>query len=111
MAKLGFDVFATVGHTGKDLHPELKRLITLAFYKHTKKKVDFFKDWPADEDSPAGQLFGGTLEDLESATEEPDPDDAAPWAWDLEQDLFARDLEWQELGELLRKRGSAEALT
>ena len=105
MAKLDVDVFATVGHTGKDLHPELKRLLTLAFFKHSKKEVDFFEDWPADDDYPTDRLFGGTVEELEAANEAPDPDDAAPWAWNLEPDLFARDLGWGELGDLLRDRG------
>jgi hypothetical protein len=45
---------------------------------------------------------------LEPALEEPDPDDAAPWAWNLEQDLFARDVDWDELGQLLRDHGPAE---
>ena len=106
--KLGVDVFATVGHTGKDLHPELKRLLTLAFFKHSKKEVEFFENWPADADAPTDRLFGGMVEELEPALEEPDPDDAAPWAWDLEPDLFARDLTWGELGQLLRERGSCE---
>lgn len=108
MAKLDVDVFATVGHTGKDLHPELKRLLTLAFFKHSKKEVDFFDNWPADEDYPTDRLFGGALEELEPATEEPDPDDAAPWAWNLEQDLFAQDLDWVELAQRLRERGPVE---
>ena len=107
-AKLNVDVFGTVGHTGKDLHPELKRLLTLAFFKHSKKEVEFFENWPADADAPTDRLFGGMVEELEPALEEPDPDDAAPWAWDLEPDLFARDLTWGELGQLLRERGSCE---
>ncbi len=106
-AKLGVDVFATVGHTGKDLHPELKRLLTLAFYKHSKKEVDFFNNWPADADYPTDRLFGGMVEELEPALEEPDPDDAAPWSWNLEPDLFSRDLDWKELGHRLRDRGPA----
>ena len=107
MAKINVDVFATVGHTGKDLHPELKRLLTLAFFKHSKKEVDFFENWPADSDTPTDRLFGGTVEELEPALEEPDPNDAAPWAWDLEPDLFARDVGWDELGQLLRDRSPA----
>ncbi|MGZ0746714.1 hypothetical protein [Haloparvum sp. AD34] len=108
MAKIGVDVFATVGHTGKDLHPELKRLLTMAFFKLSKKEVDFFGDWPADADYPTDRLFGGTVEELEPALEEPDPDDAAPWSWDLEPDLFARDLDWPDLLELLRDRGPVD---
>jgi len=104
-AKLNVDVFGTVGHTGKDLHPELKRLLTLAFFKHSKKEVEFFENWPADADAPTDRLFGGMVEELEPALEEPDPDDAAPWAWDLEPDLFARDVGWDDLGRLLKNRG------
>ncbi len=101
-AKINVDVFATVGHTGKDLHPELKRLLTLSFFKHSKKEVDFFQNWPADSDSPADRLFGGLVEDLEPATQEPDPDDAAPWKWDLDPDLFGKDLSWENLLKTLK---------
>jgi len=101
-AKIGVDVFATVGHTGKDLHPEVKRLLTLAFFKTAKKSVDFYGNWPADADMPTDRLFGGTIENLEAALDEPDPDDAAPWAWNLEAELFARDLDWPELLDRLR---------
>ncbi|GAB3315106.1 hypothetical protein [Haloplanus salinarum] len=104
-AKIGVDVFATVGHTGKDLHPEVKRLLTLAFFKTEKKSVDFYGNWPADADMPTDRLFGGTVEELEPALEEPDPDDAAPWAWNLEAELFARDLDWSELLDRLRTGG------
>lgn len=104
-AKVGVDVFATVGHTGKDLHPELKRLVTTAFYKHTKKEVEFFADWPADSDAPDDRLFGGVVDELEPAKAEPDPDDSAPWRWNLRADLFADDLEWPELLEQLKELG------
>jgi len=106
-AKIGVDVFATVGHTGKDLHPEVKRLLTFAFFKYQKTEVDFFGRWPAEADMPTDRLFGGTVENLEPALEEPDPDDAAPWAWNLESELFARDLDWPELLDRLRSRGPA----
>lgn len=96
-AKIGVDVFATVGHTGKDLHPEVKRLVTLAFFKHSKKDVDFYKEWPADADMPTGRLFGGTVEELEPALDEPNPDDAAPWEWNLDPDLWSENLDWDGL--------------
>ena len=73
------DAEAVVVHTGKDLHPECKRLDTLAFYKTAKKSVEFFESWPADSDSPTDQLFCGSLEEIEEATGY-DPDDAAPWS-------------------------------
>ncbi|WP_058364893.1 hypothetical protein [Haloparvum sedimenti] len=107
-AKINVDTFGTVGHTGKDLHPEVKRLTTLAFFKLSKKEVDFYGDWPADADHPTDRQFGGTVEGLEPALEEPDPDDAAPWDWNLEPDLFARDLDWPDLLELLQERGPAD---
>ncbi|WP_434521088.1 hypothetical protein [Halorubrum sp. AS12] len=105
MAKINVDVFGTVFHTGKDCHPELKRLFTTAYFKHSKKEVDFFADWPADADKPTNQLFGGTVENLEPAIAEPDPDDAAPWNWNLEPDLFSLDLDWPDLLDELRNRG------
>jgi len=108
MAKVNVDVFGTVFHTGKDCHPELKRLFTTAYFKHSKKEVDFFADWPADADKPTDQLFGGTVDNLEPALTEPDPDDAAPWDWNLRPDLFALDLDWPDLLEELRQRGPAE---
>lgn len=61
-----------------------------------------FEYWPADVNIPATRLFGGTVEELEPALEEPDPDDAAPWAWNLEAELFARDLNWSQLLDCLR---------
>jgi len=108
MAKVNVDVFGTVFHTGKDCHPELKRLFTTAYFKHSKKEVDFFGNWPADADKPTDQLFGGTVENLEPANAEPDPNDAAPWDWNLEPNLFALDLDWPELLDELRNRGPAE---
>ena len=107
MAKVNVDVFGTVFHTGKDCHPELKRLFTTAFFKHSKKEVDFFENWPADSDAPTDQLFGGTVEDLEPAAVEPDPNDAAPWNWNLQPDLFSLDLDWPDLLGELRERGPA----
>ncbi|WP_049983593.1 hypothetical protein [Halorubrum sp. BV1] len=108
MAKVNVDVFGTVFHTGKDCHPELKRLFTTAFFKHSKKDVDFFDDWPAEADKPTNQLFGGMVENLEPADAEPDPNDAAPWDWNLQSDLFALDLDWPDLLDALRDRGPAE---
>jgi hypothetical protein len=96
-AKIGVDVCGLICHSGKDLHPEAKRLSTLPYFKREKKVVDFFERWPADADMPADQLFGGSIEDLEPTGTEYDPDDAAPWSWDLESDLFSLDLGWSDL--------------
>jgi hypothetical protein len=108
MSKVGVEVVGVIGHTGKDIDPEAKRLTNLAFWKEAPDQVDFFAEWPADSDRPTNQLFGGTLENLEATATTYDPDDAAPWAWNLEAELFARDLDWPELLERLQNRGAAE---
>jgi len=91
-AKIGVDARGNVIHTGKDTHPELKRMATLAYYKTEKKVVEFYERWPADADYPTDQLFGGSIDDFEPTGYEADPNDAAPWAWNLEPDLFSKDL-------------------
>lgn len=96
-AKIGVDACGVICHTGKDLHPEAKRLATFPFYKTQKKTADFFARWPADADAPADHLFSGSLENIEPTGVEYDPDDAAPWSWDLESELFSLDLGWDEL--------------
>ncbi len=63
--------------------------------------AEFYERWPADADFPDDRLFGGDIEDLEPTSAEYDPDDAAPWSWDLQADLFAEDMNWSEL---LRER-------
>ena len=104
-AKIGVDVEAVIVHTGKDLHPERKRLSTTAFYKEAKETAEFFDHWPADTDRPVDQLFGGRIDDLEKA-DGYDPNDSAPWSWDLEPELFTEDLPWPNLLEKLRARDS-----
>ncbi|QGA81093.1 hypothetical protein [Halomicrobium sp. LC1Hm] len=106
-AKIGVDMEAVVVHTGKDLHPERKRLSTLAMYKAAKKSAEFFDTWPAGSDAPTDRLFGGSLEQIEKATGY-DPDDAAPWAWDLRAGLFEKDINWDDLLDLLRDTGPIE---
>lgn len=107
-AKVGVDVFGVICHTGKDLHPEAKRLSTLPYFKTEKKVVDFYERWPADEDFPADLRFSGSVENLEPTGSDYEPDDAAPWAWDLEPELFSKDLDWSELLDLLKERGPSE---
>jgi len=107
-AKIGVDACGNVIHTGKDAHPELKRMATLAYFKTEKKIAEFYERWPADGDYPTDQLFGGSIEDLEPTGYEADPNDAAPWAWNLEPDLFSKDLRWPDLLDALRARGPAE---
>jgi hypothetical protein len=104
-AKIGVDAAGLVVHTGKDCHPEAKRLATLAYYKTQKDVAEFYERWPADADYPDGELFNGAVDELEPTGADYDPDDAAPWAWDLEPDLFTLDLDWPALLEELRKRG------
>jgi len=108
-AKLGVDIFAAIGHTGKDLHPECKRLTTLAAFKSERTTAEFFEDWPAESDAPSGRKFGGPVEEIEPAVDEYAPDDAAPWAWNLPEGIFAQDLDWPELLEWLRDAGPAES--
>jgi hypothetical protein len=97
----GVDACGLVVHTGKDCHPEAKRLATLAYWKEENRVAEFFERWPADADRPVDGLLGGPVEDLESTGAEYDPDDAAPWSWDLNTDLFSQDLSWNEfLGRL-----------
>jgi hypothetical protein len=77
-----------IGHTGKDLHPEQKRLTTLPFFKEEQTAVDFFDEWPAEAESLVGERFGGLLVNLEKTVSDYDPDDAYPWEWNFQADLF-----------------------
>ena len=104
-AKLNVDVAGLVIHTGKDLHPEAKRLCTLPVYKTDKKTAEIYDRWPSDSESPEDLSFSGPLEDLEKAAARYDPDAAAPWSWNLRADLFAEDLSWSQLLETLRVEG------
>jgi hypothetical protein len=108
MSKVGTEVVGVIGHTGKDVDPEAKRLTNLAYWKEEPDEVDFFEEWPADSDRPDGQLFGGTLTALEATATTYNPDDAASWSWNLEPELFSKDLGWSELLDLLHERGPAE---
>ncbi len=104
-SKIGVDSCGVICHTGKDLHPEAKRLATLCFYKTRPDVAEFYERWPADADFPDDRLFGGDIEDLEPTGAEYDPDDAAPWSWNLQADLFAEDMDWSELLEELKRHG------
>jgi len=106
-AKVGVEIVGLIGHTGKDLHPEVKRLTTLAYIKHSKAEAEFYERWPADSDQPADLAFDGTLEAVPKA-EGYEPDDAAPWAWDLRQEVFSNDLGWSELRDELADLGPAD---
>jgi hypothetical protein len=108
MSKLGVEVVIVIGHTGKDVDPEMKRLTSLAFYKSEPEIVEFYETWPSDSDRPTDQLFDGSLESLEATAVEYDPDEPAPWEWNLRADLFDKDLDWSNLLAALRERGPAE---
>lgn len=102
-AKIGVDAFGAIGHTGKDVHPELKRLTTFPIFKSDKTTLEVYDSWPADADFPEDHRF--TIEDLEPSSLRYDPDDAAPWRWDLRADIFSEDLDWSDLLEELERRG------
>lgn len=107
-AKIGVDVCGLVCHTGKDLHPEAKRLATLPYIKLSKTEAEFYHRWPSDSEDPEEKRFGGSLEGLQAAASEPNPDDAAPWSWNLRPELFANDYGWPGLLDALRQAGPAD---
>ncbi|QZP39841.1 hypothetical protein [Halobaculum magnesiiphilum] len=108
-AKLNVFACGTICHTGKDLHPEYKRLATLPFFKSEPQVAEFFSSWDAEEDFPEDRLFSGELTALEEAASSYDPNDSAPWQWDLRANLFAEDLDWPSLLDELKARGPAES--
>ncbi|WP_049987977.1 hypothetical protein [Halobellus rufus] len=108
MSKLGVELVIVIGHTGKDVDPEMKRLTSLAFYKTEPKTIKFYREWPADSDRPTDQLFGGSVESLEATSVQYDPDEPAPWSWNLRSNLFDLDLSWPALLAELRDRGPTE---
>lgn len=87
-SKLGVVANGVIGHTGKDLHPEQKRLTTLPFFKEEQTSVNFFSSWPADSEHPVKLRFGGSLVNLEKSYTNYDPDDASTWDWNLSAGLF-----------------------
>ena len=66
-AKIGVDAEVVVIHTGKDLHPERKRLTTTAVWKLDKTTAEVYSDWPEDSSTPQDREFSGALLDLERA--------------------------------------------
>ena len=106
MSKLGVEVSAVIGHTGKDVDPEMKRLTSLGLFKPDPKTAEFYASWPADSDRPTDLLFGGPLENLEATGVVYDADEPAPWDWNLRAGLFSKDLDWSEVREQLEDRGA-----
>lgn len=84
-AKLSVD-FATIGHTCKDVHPELKRQATTFFEKPAKKQVQFYES--IDDDELDDAVFPDVVDGLEKPTIDYDPDDWSPLGWDLDPDRF-----------------------
>lgn len=108
MSKLGVELVGVIGHTGKDVDPELKRLTSLGLYKPEPKVAGFYSRWPADSDRPADLMFSGDLVELEATGVDYDPDEPAGWDWNLREDLIGSDLDWDELGDRLDELGPAE---
>lgn len=103
-AKLDVEISACIGHTGKDVHPEVKRLTTLALHKESKTEVQFYSRFPSDDEDPADPLYPDPLTNFEKTTGY-DPDDAAPWAWNLPEGVFQTDASWPELYHQLKQEG------
>lgn len=79
--------FATIGHTIKDVHPEVKRQATTFFYKPEKTQVQFFEDYQDDE--LVNSVFPAPVDGLEKPPDSLyDPDDWSPLKWDLEESLL-----------------------
>ncbi|WP_254764122.1 hypothetical protein [Natrinema marinum] len=99
-AKIGVYACGNIFHSGRDYHPEGKRLTTLAFWKDEKTEAEFFQEWGADADRPSEPLFPDLVQNFEKY-DGYDPSDSAPWAWNLEPGLFQEDKNWQELLDVL----------
>jgi hypothetical protein len=82
-AKLSID-FATIGHTVKDVHPELKRQATTFFEKTDRKQVQFYENYV--DDTLLDPVFPEPVDGLEKPAVEYDPDDWSPLDWDLDQE-------------------------
>lgn len=108
-SKIGVKLCAVIAHTGKDVHPEHKRLTNLAVFKSAPDEAEFFESWDADSDAPEGSLFGGPVEDIEKTSWDYDPDEASPWSWDLPEGVFNTAFEgWSEFADLLAETGRVE---
>jgi hypothetical protein len=106
-AKLGVTFCGIIGHTGKDVHPEAKRLTDLAFWKEEPTTVEFFRTWPSGDDRPDDLAFGAPVEDLEAPGPDYDPDATAPWSWDLDADLLEAE-DWATVRQDLAVAGPLE---
>ncbi|MDZ7729913.1 MAG: hypothetical protein U5K37_01210 [Natrialbaceae archaeon] len=108
MAKMGVVFCGLICHSGKDLHPEAKRLTNLAYWKHSKQEASWFEEWQGDADYPRSPLFPGVVERLEIYFGTYDPDEPATWSWDLRPGLFEEYSEWPNLLDHLNRVGRQE---
>lgn len=106
-SKMGVQFCAVIGHTGKDVVPEVKRMTSLALYKPAPDVAEFYANWPDDADHPTEPLFSGPVEELQQTTVDYDPDSRAPWTWDLPTEPFEEDFSWSELHSALKAAGPA----
>ena len=105
MSKLGVVMTIAIGHTGKDVAPELKRITSLAGWKPEKAQIELYRNWPADDDRPDDPVVSGVVENLEKSDVLYDADDPAPWTWDLDPLVFDGDRTWAEMGDWLARNG------
>ena len=105
-AKLHIDAAIVVGHTGKDLHPEVKRLTTTAVWKEEKRRTALFDRWVGEDSRPSEPVWPDPARDWEAPRSSFDPDDSATWSWDLKPGLWNIEAgSWSERLQLHRKRG------
>ena len=57
---------------------------------------------------PTNESFSGPVSELEPTGVKYDPDDTAPWNWNLELGLFEADCDWPDYRNLLKERGPTE---
>ena len=108
LSKLGVVLVVIIGHTGKDVAPEAKRICNLAAWKPAKDRVELYQEWPADSDRPADPVVDGVVDRLEKADVLYDPDDPASWSWNLDPEVFDRDLDWHGMLDYLNHAGPAK---
>ena len=105
LSKLGVVLCCVIGHTGKDVAPEVKRITNLAAWKPAKDRVELYDEWPADDDRPAEPIVEGTVDELEKSDVLYSPDDPASWSWNLDPDVFDLDADWSGMLDYLERVG------
>lgn len=107
MSKLGVEALFCIGHTGKDVVPAAKRLTNLALWKTAPDEACFYEKWAGDSDRPSEPLFDADLVNLEPTLTNYDPDDVAPWSWDLDSEVFDGFRDWDHFASRLNELGPA----